>query len=118
MEAIDFSEITIRQQLSSRGGGIEIDLSTLGFKGEKMAVYQNYLGGGMLGAIQVNDTIRNSNRDDNNTTKQLMVSGRFDELDEIGEQLKKYMHNLTNHEDDEWESATFEENQRRPTSGY
>lgn len=30
---IDFEEITLRQQISSRGGGIEIDLSTLGFPG-------------------------------------------------------------------------------------
>ena len=118
MEAINFESIIIRQELSHRGGGIEIDLSTLGFRGEKMAVYQNYLGGGMLGAIQVNDTIRNSRRDDNNTRKQLMYSNKFKKLDEIGEQLMKYMHSLTNHEDDEWEGASFEEGQERPTSGY
>jgi len=115
MEAINFSEITIRQQLSSRGGGIEIDLSTLGFKGHKMAVYQNYLGGGMLGAIQVNDTIRSQAT---NVRLQLQWSSEFSKLDEIGEQLMKYMHDLTNHDDDEWESASFEENQNRPTSGY
>ena len=58
MKQINFEPITLRLQVSSRGGGIEIDLSSLGFKGEKMAAYQNYLGGGLLGAVCVNDTIR------------------------------------------------------------
>ena len=43
MKKINFAEITLRQEISSRGGGIEIDLTTLGFKDEKMSVYQNYL---------------------------------------------------------------------------
>ena len=43
---INFEEITLRLEVSSRGGGVEIDLSTLGFKNERMAAYQNYLGGG------------------------------------------------------------------------
>ena len=41
----------IREKLSSRGGGIEIDLTPFGFDGERMTAYQNYLGGGMLGSI-------------------------------------------------------------------
>lgn len=49
----------IRQQLTTRGGGIEIDLSHFGIEG-KMAAYQNYLGGGMLGKVLVNDTINAS----------------------------------------------------------
>ena len=39
---INFEEITLRLEVSSRGGGVEIDLSTLGFKNERMAAYQNY----------------------------------------------------------------------------
>jgi hypothetical protein len=112
---MNFKEITTRQQLSTRGGGVEIDLTTLGFKGHKMSAYQNYLGGGMLGAIQVNDTIRSQA---SNIPLQLEFSNRFKELDEIGEKLMRYFHGLTNHEDDEWESATFEENQTRPNSAY
>jgi translation initiation factor IF-3 len=69
----------------------------------------------MLGAIQVNDTIRSQG---SNIRLQLEFSGRFKELDKIGEELMRHFHDLTNHEDDEWESATFEENQRRPTSSY
>ena len=55
---IILSEVVLRQQLSSRGGGVEIDLTRFGFKGQKMSAYQNYLGGGMLGKICANDTIR------------------------------------------------------------
>ena len=39
---INFEGITLRLEVSHRGGGIEIDLTTLGFKGEKMSAYQNY----------------------------------------------------------------------------
>ena len=40
---INFEEVTLRLQVSSRGGGIEIDLTRFGFKNEKMSAYQNYL---------------------------------------------------------------------------
>ena len=39
MKTINFEKITLRQQITSRGGGMEISLDTLGFKGEKMAAY-------------------------------------------------------------------------------
>tara|TARA_R110000803_G_scaffold145933_3_gene211751 strand:+ start:29562 stop:29900 length:339 start_codon:yes stop_codon:yes gene_type:complete len=112
---MNITEITLRQEISSRGGGIEIGLTTLGFKGHKMSAYQNYLGGGMLGAIQINDTIR---ANETNIPLQLEFSNRFKELDEIGEALMRHFHALTNHDEDEWESATFEENQSRPASSY
>jgi len=103
---IDFEEITIRSQISHRGGGIEIDLSTIAktYDGQKMTAYQNYLGGGMLGSIQNDCTIKNWREN-----KRLL---------EIADGLSRYFHELTNHEDDEWEAATFEENQRRPSSAY
>lgn len=100
----------IRQQVSHRGGGVEISLDSFGFVGERMAAYQNYLGGGMLGRIQANDTIRRQ------TLKTSEKNAK--KLDAIALELMKYFHGLTNHEDDEWESATFEENQRRPRSAY
>ena len=115
MKAIDFKAITVRQRLSSRGGGIEIDLSKLGFKGHKMAAYQNYLGGGMLGSIMVNDTIRSQ---ESNVRLQLQWSSEFKKLDEIGEQLKKYMHDLTNDDSDEWAEIDYESNQERPERAY
>ena len=102
----------MRQELSSRGGGIEIDLTTLGFKGQKMSAYQNYLGGGLLGSIQSSDTIRRE------TLRDTVSDAKNKKLDAIADKLKRYMHNLTNHIDDEWESASFEENQKRGVSAY
>lgn len=111
---MNIEKITIRKKVTSRGGGIEIDLTSLGFDGERMAAYQNYLGGGMLGRVMVNDTIRNTN----NVRKQLMYSSEFDKLDEIGEQLKKYYFNLTNPYECEWEHQSFEQNQGLSGSVY
>ena len=95
---------TLRIQASHRGGGVEIDLTEWGYPGEKMTAYQNYLGGGMLGSIGNDSTIRNWRSDEN--------------LTGIADTLARYFHNITNHEDDEWESATFEQNQLRPSSAY
>lgn len=107
---IEFSEVTLRLEVSYRGGGIEIDLTRFGFRGEKMSAYQNYLGGGMLGRICANDTIRAYDKP--HTQKQA------DKLDRIAERLKMYFHTLSNHADDEWENQTYEQNQNMPVSGY
>lgn len=106
MKQINFEPITLRLSASHRGGGIEIDLTNFGkkYELEKMTAYQNYLGGGMLGAINNDCTIKEWQND-----KKLVA---------IAEQLAKYFHNITNHEDDEWEAATFEQNQSRPSSAY
>jgi len=94
----------IRQSLSSRGGGIEIDLTPFGFEGVKMTAYQNYLGGGMLGAIG-NDCTASDWEE-------------HDDLLEIAEELRKYMHELTNPDEDEWETLSYEQNQNLPSSAY
>ena len=55
----DLKEFITRQEMSHRGGGIEITLEPFGFgKKDRLAAYQNYLGGGLLGRICVNDSIR------------------------------------------------------------
>lgn len=107
---INFEAITLRKQVSSRGGGIEISLDTLGFKGEKMSAYQNYLGGGMLGRVCANNTIEAYNKP--LTEKQKI------KLDAIAEDLKKYYHSLTNPEEGEWESVSYEKNQKMSVSAY
>lgn len=99
----------LREQITSRGGGIEIDLTPFGFKGQKMAAYQNYLGGGLLGKIMVNDTIR---RETLTTTET-----KAKKLDKIGLELMKYFHSLTN-PDTEFEGRSFEQNQKMPVSAY
>ena len=97
---------TLRCEASGRGGGIEIDCFEL-FKidGAKMSAYQNYLGGGMLGSIQANANFKPSKAQE----KRYL---------ELADALKKYFHELTNHEDDEYESASYEQNQNRPASAY
>lgn len=106
MKATNFEKITLRQQISSRGGGMEIDLSHFGkkYSGEKMTAYQNYLGGGMLGRVCNDCTIRDWQNDE--------------KLVEIAEKLAEYFHSLTNPDEDEWESVTFEQNQNLPLSAY
>lgn len=100
---MDFEKITIRAKISSRGGGVEIDLTSEGFEGVKMTAYQNYLGGGMLGKIN-----SDCNKPDWESNGKLVS---------ISDNLKKYFHTLTN-PDGEWESSSFEVNQNRPTSTY
>ena len=94
----------IREKLSSRGGGIEITLDNFGYEGEKMTAYQNYLGGGMLGSIS-SDCTMSCWREDS-------------KLLEVSQELKRHFHKLTNPENDEWASATFDEIQARPSRGY
>lgn len=109
MKTVNFKNRTLRLKTSYRGGGIEIHLDGLKnnkYRGEKMTAYQNYLGGGMLGAI-ANDCTLPTN---------VWTSDKY--LVALAEQLARYFHGLTNHEDDEWESATFEENQKRMLSAY
>ena len=108
-KTIEFSEVTLRLEVSYRGGGVEIDLSRYGFNGQKMSAYQNYLGGGMLGRVCANDTIRAYNRPC--TEKQAA------KLDKIAEELKQYFFNLTN-PDTEWESQSFDQNQKMSASAY
>ena len=99
----------LRQELSHRGGGIEIDLAPFGFEGERMTAYQNYLGGGMLGKICNDCTINN--------WENISIVGEY-ELSDIAEELRKYMHELTNPDEDEWETLSFEQSQELPSSAY
>jgi hypothetical protein len=103
-DQINFEEITLRCKVSPRGGGIEISLDTLGFKGVKMSAYQNYLGGGMLGRVCSDCTVRDWQDSE-------VLQG-------IAVQLMQYFHTLTNPEEGEWESLSFEQNQGLSESAY
>jgi hypothetical protein len=103
-DQINFEEITLRCKVSPRGGGIEISLDTLGFKGVKMSAYQNYLGGGMLGKVCSDCEIEDWEDSE-------VLSG-------IAFQLRFYFHNLTNPEEGEWESLSFFKNQEQSRSAY
>jgi hypothetical protein len=104
----NFEEITLRLKTSSRGGGIEISLSSFAkkYKGHKMTAYQNYLGGGLLGAVGNDCTIPNW-RDNK-------------KLQKIALELRQYFFNLTNPDEEEqpWEHQEFEQNQNMPISAY
>ena len=94
----------LREQITYRGGGVEIDLTDFGYEGAKMTAYQNYLGGGMLSSIGNDCTIREW-RDDAT-------------LCMIAEQLAMYYHEQTNQLHDEWSATTFEQVQNRPLKAY
>ena len=53
----------IREKYTSRGGGIEIDLTQYGYTDEKMSAYQNYLGGGISGSVHNDCTIKDWEND-------------------------------------------------------
>jgi len=106
-------ENIIRCDYSRRGGGIEISLSDLLKTDQdfKMSAYQNYLGGGMLGKI-CNDC--NFSTEDLSQKQQDLVF-------KVAEQLKRYFHDLTNAEAEDWDSwssSDYEANQSRPESAY
>jgi len=104
MKTIDFEPITLRLETSSRGGGIEISLDTLGYEGHAMTAFQNYLGGGMLGRVASDCSVPDWSN--------------IADLSEIAEQLQTYFFNLTNPEDQEWESQTYEQNQKMQGRAY
>ncbi len=104
----DIKNNTLRLDASRRGGGIEIDVSELFGEGCKMTAYQNYLGGGLLGAIQSDINFTPSEEQ------------KADVL-ELSEMLKRYFHEITNEyaaECDEWNGMSYEKNQSMPSSGY
>ncbi len=105
-------ENTLRLDASRRGGGIEIDCSEiLKTDGAKMTAYQNYLGGGLLGSIQ----------SDSNFQKSDIPLSHWKTIDELTEALKRYFHEITNEEAedyDEWNSTEFEALQNRSASAY
>ncbi len=100
---------TLRCDANRRGGGIEINLTDLFpyIDDAGMTAYQNYLGGGILGAIQTSLSFYPDELTREDNTK----------LVEISDQLKRYFHNLTNHSD-EWENVSYERGQMRPASAY
>jgi len=104
---IELSELVLREQVSSRGGGVEIDLTRFGFKGQKMSAYQNYLGGGMLGKIAANNTI---NAFDLPSTEKQQLK-----LDKIALRLKKYYFTL---QYGEFNQEQFDSNQKLSVSAY
>lgn len=109
---------TLRCEASYRGGGIKIDVSELlGLEGAKMTAYQNYLGGGMTGAI---------GNSENFELNELPKSKRA-VVEKMQEALKEYFYGLNNGGGDEYmqENITgkdakmgYQKLQSLPMSGY
>lgn len=108
VDQVDLQKIVIRERVSSRGGGVEIDLTSLGFTDQKMAAYQNYLGGGMLGSIQVNDTIRSGEY-------KFIDFESWRRLDRIGNRLKKHFFFMMFPDADDQD---YNQIQKMPASAY
>lgn len=103
---------TLRLEASHRGGGIEISLDEYrpGLAGGKMSAYQNYLGGGLLGAVASDCNIRDWEQTE-----------LADDLRKLSEALKRYYYNITNDIVEDWDewaaSDSFERHQAtRPIS--
>ena len=68
IKALEFEmsiqENITREEISYRGGGVELDLSDFGYEDELMSAYQNYLGGGMRGAVANSCTIEDWEMDE------------------------------------------------------
>lgn len=97
-----FRERTTRLTLSSRGVRIEIDLTKFGFNG-RMAAYQNYIGGDMLGVIGNDCTIEDWQS--------------IPKLRHIAKQLRKYFYQLNNPED-EWLEMSLDMIETLPLRAY
>ena len=53
-----------REDISPRGGGVELDLTNFGYEDEFLSAYQNYLGGGMLGSVGNSCTVEDWRMDE------------------------------------------------------
>ena len=104
----------ISEDVSYRGGSLKVDVSELFETGDEPAImgaYQNYLGGGMAGAIQ--------------TGRQFDISG-FNKkqaklYETMSEACKRYFYDLNAGGGDEYmveNVNSYKQNQKLPVSGY
>lgn len=123
MKKIDYREFIesnlIDCDISYRGGSVKIDVSDLFYTGDEPAImgaYQNYLGGGIAGSIQVGMKFNPKNLDE----KDQKV------FFELSSELKKWFYNQNNGGGDDYmqeevtgsDAGGFERLQKMPVSGY
>ena len=96
----------VRQEVSPRGGGVEIRLDDWGYPHQKMTAYQNYLGGGMLGKVCSDCTV--------------VDYKEIECLNELSEELKLYYHNMTCsfYDHPMLQALSYIQNQKRDVSAY
>lgn len=61
---MSIQENITREEISHRGGGVELDLTAYGYEDEYLSAYQNYLGGGMRGAVANSCTVEDWRMDE------------------------------------------------------
>jgi hypothetical protein len=54
---MNITEHITRERYEYRGGGCELDLTSYGYEDEFLSAFQNYLGGGLLGAVANDCTV-------------------------------------------------------------
>jgi hypothetical protein len=103
----NFEKAIIRSDYSYRGGGIEIDLTEFGFKGQKMTAFCNYLGGDMIGRVCSSNTIN----------KETMYREKYlqEDIDNIADELKMYFFGLIV---GDFNGSDWLNNQALPISAY
>ena len=100
-----FRNHTLRVAVVEKGGGVEINLTTYGFRFGRMSAYLNYLGGGMLGSIQSDCNVPNWK--DN------------PKLVKLSEDMKQYYAILRAEAlEEEFNLDAFINQQKMPTSAY
>lgn len=123
MEKIDYREFieahTVDCDISYRGGSLKVDVSELLNTGNEpaiMSAYQNYLGGGIAGAIQAGRQFDISSF----SKKDLAI------YEKLAEACKRYFYDLNEGGGDEYmhenvtgpDAGGYEAVQRLPVSGY
>ena len=61
---MSIQENITREEISYRGGGVELELTEYGYEDEYLSAYQNYLGGGMLGSVGNSCTVEDWRMDE------------------------------------------------------
>ena len=61
---MSIQENITREEISYRGGGVDIELTEYGYEYEYPSAYQNYLGGGMRGSVANSCTIEDWEMDE------------------------------------------------------
>jgi hypothetical protein len=111
-DAMHYVEDNItREEISHRGGGVQISLDGIGIDGGLMSAYQNYLGGGLLGAIQ----------SDNNIKTPHGINSIDSDLDLLEQCIKEYFFIVQGGDYELYEGGDvidFEEQQKMPPSAY
>ena len=76
---MSIEENIAREDFSYRGGGVELGLTAFGYEDEFRSAYQNYLGGGMRGAVANSCTVEEWQMDEKLVRLAEKLSGYYQE---------------------------------------